>query len=176
MNRDDFFLQLFQDHHDLLYSHVLNRCKKYDHPVATADDLMQDFYLKVLTHTEQIRLQYEIWNIAYLFTTLNNLLTDYHRSKQRRFALYESQAYGKSDRYEMDDIKQDDFLSNVLTTNQLSLLSYPERSLLHSRYKKEMTYEQIADFHRMPIGTVANRLKRALDKLRKQAGTHRSDS
>ena len=132
----------------------------------SAEDVFQDSWVKVM---EKIGLfdstvSFRPW----LFRVARNAAYDALRRKKRWWSLDIGQSVEKGDRpREIPDPA--DFGRQVVTQETvqrlLASLAPIYREVLCLRFFQDQSYEEIADFCRLPLGTVKSRLKRGLDFL-----------
>jgi RNA polymerase sigma-70 factor, ECF subfamily len=143
--------------------------------VATAEDLVQETYLKAMQSFGSLRDQRAIR--AWLFQILSRLVMDRHRSNNRevvlddtvdleRFSLYDRIA--DEDPFPYSDRLHEDFLAQFQDEDvRRALLSIPEvyRVPLVLLYTEELTYRELAELLSVPIGTIMSRLHRGRKAL-----------
>lgn len=174
--RDDFVRYIYQRYHKLLYLHALQLCKRFYHIEDRANDLMQDFYARLLEKYEYVEKQYDAQGIAYLFNMLRNALIDYHRSEESRRQMNQRYTLRLPSTYELEYPETAYQLSDSLSKAVLQQLSKQEQQVLEYRVGENLTYNQIANRLDFPINTVGTHLRRAIQKLRKELGDNHSDS
>ncbi|MCF8267878.1 MAG: sigma-70 family RNA polymerase sigma factor [Ignavibacteriales bacterium] len=182
--RDDKALQqLYKEfeveaipHMDAIYNFALKMTGDPD----TADDLVQDTYLKAFRFFEKFEKGTNCK--AWLFRILkNSFINDYRKNVKEPDKVDYEDVQNFYENIKASDIKgshvvQDDF-SNLLDDEISSALSsLPEdfRTVIILSDIEGFTYEEIADFVDCPVGTVRSRLHRArkmlYSKLYKYAG------
>jgi RNA polymerase sigma-70 factor (ECF subfamily) len=159
---DDVALQ----HLKALYGFAL----KLTGNAATAEDLVQETYLKALQAFPSLRQPER--GKAWLFQILSRLVIDRHRSPSRevavespedldRFSLYD--LIWEEDPFPYSDHLHDDFLAQFRDEEvRGALLALPEiyRVPLVLLYAEELSYKELAEVLGCPIGTVMSRLHR----------------
>ncbi len=130
--------------------------------VTDAEDLVQEFFVKLATHGRAI-LTAQIER-AWIFTVARKLTLDWHRRHQRR-----PQCDASADPTDLILTTTEDpdaaLLGNELL---LALASLPpdQRVVAELRLWEGLSLREIAESQSIPLQTVASRLRYALDKLR----------
>lgn len=145
---------------------------------ATAEDLVQETYLKALQAFASLRDPDRVR--SWLFQILSRLVTDRHRTADRevpfedpaaleRFSLYER--VEEEDPFPYSDRLHDDFLAQFRDEDvRRALLDLPEvyRIPLLLLYAEDMSYKELAEVLGCPIGTVMSRLHRGRKALERE--------
>lgn len=143
--------------------------------VATAEDLVQETYLKAMQSFGSLRDQRAVR--AWLFQILSRLAMDRHRSNNRevmldesvdldRFSLYARVA--EEDPFPYSERLHEDFLAQFQDEDvRRALLSIPEvyRVPLVLLYTEELSYNELAELLSCPVGTIMSRLHRGRKAL-----------
>ena len=143
--------------------------------VATAEDLVQETYLKAMQSFGSLRDQRAVR--AWLFQILSRLVMDRHRSNNRevmldesvdldRFSLYARVA--EEDPFPSSERLHEDFLAQFQDEDvRRALLSIPEvyRVPLVLLYTEELSYNELAELLSCPVGTIMSRLHRGRKAL-----------
>ena len=145
---------LYEEYEEKLNAYAL----KLVRDPQTADDLVQDTFVRVLGHLlllEQLDLHQRR---AWLYQTLKNLFLDQRRTRLREAALMERFALEVEPYSEPDegDVEADLF----------ALAPEPYRKLLEMRYAMGMNSREIGEELGIPAATVRSRLHLAIEKLR----------
>ena len=141
----------YGQHASELYNYLVKRCPD----AATASDLLQETFLQVVRHSDQ--LAKVTMPRAWLFAIARNMLARHyrrHREPQPIAQLwYESTPDPKDDR---------------LAAMQEAIRELPAelRDTLELRLEQELSYEEITHVLDIPIGTVRSRLHNAVRQLR----------
>lgn len=164
--RNYFVEQVFRLHHRQLYAHALNICRRYRHFDAVADDLMQNFYQKLLERWQDFKAKYEELGIRYFLRVLSNALIDIHRSEQKRNQ--HGTDYGATLPLICAPIELDAPLGfgNRLSSKVRQELSQQEYEILEYKYVLNWSCQQIADELQIPRNTVGTRLYRSRQKIK----------
>jgi RNA polymerase sigma-70 factor (ECF subfamily) len=144
---------------------------------ATAEDLVQETYLKALQALPSLRDPGRAK--AWLFQILSRLVVDRHRRETRevptadedldRFSLYD--LIWEEDPLPYSDRLHDDFLAHFRDEEvRAALVALPEvyRIPLVLLYAEGMTYKELAEVLDCPMGTVMSRLHRGRKTLERE--------
>lgn len=145
---------------------------------ATAEDLVQETYLKALQAFPALRDPERAR--PWLFQILSRLVIDRHRSGDRevvstdpeeldRFSLYDKIA--EEDPFPYSDNLHDDFLAQFRDEEvRKALLELPEvyRVPLLLLYAEGLSYRELAEVLECPLGTVMSRLHRGRKILERE--------
>jgi RNA polymerase sigma-70 factor (ECF subfamily) len=126
--------------------------------VAMADDLVQDVLERAMVAEDRFRMGTNLR--AWLHVIMRNLATDSQRRIMRvvdpdDLVQPPFEPSSAADVLSMDDIK-----------HALSCLKRADREIFSLAYVEGCSYHQISAIHRIPIGTVATRLRRVKKRLR----------
>jgi len=167
---EEAFRVLFETHKDRVYSIAL----RYAGDSATAMDIAQDTFLKLLSTIGQFRgeANFESW----LYRLVVNSCLDYHRRRRRFLPLLE---LGLDDAMEraLDRFRapHESALHDLLREEQeervqqvVAQLPEEQRIVVVLRYTEGLSYEEIADVLGCRRGTVASRLNRAHKALERR--------
>ena len=159
------FNELVQRYKDKLLNYVYY----YFNDLDTAEDIVQDTFLKLYTHKNSYKevAKFSTW----IYTIAGNLSKTELRKRKRR------KTFSMSD-YTKDDfdliIKSKDVLPDEKHDNAENLkklkyglkkLSLDFKTVLILRDIQELSYETISNITSMPLGTVKSRINRARIKL-----------
>ena len=132
---------------------------------ADADDLAQECYLRALKGWHQFDGQGT--RQSWLFQIARRTCSDWFRQKKRKRTFTFSHMAGDVaeptlERQNTDDVEA--IWSNIRGLE-------PEQSeVIHLRFAAGLSYAEIADVLRIPVGTVRSRLHRGLNSVREQIG------
>ena len=159
---EDAFRVLFESHKDRVYSIAL----RYAGDSATAMDIAQETFLKLLSNIRQFRgdASFESW----LYRLVVNSCLDHHRRKRRLLPLMDEmldmfRTSSESALHEMLREEQEDRVQQVVAQ-----LPEEQRIVVVLRYTEGLSYEDIADLLGCRRGTVASRLNRAHKALERR--------
>ena len=130
-----------------------------------AEDAFQDTWVLVVRkiHRCDAGRPFAPW----LFRVARNRAYDEIRSSRRRsfFGLEERTLRTQADPGSAPSAAVDRLAAGEIATRLLPLLEPGFRELIHLRFYRECSYEEIAEICDIPLGTVKSRLRRALDRL-----------
>ena len=163
----DAFDALLARYQNRLYRYLLRMTAN----AASADDLFQDTWLKVITriHRYDERRPFEPW----LFSVARNVAID-HLRKTSPQSLDEPSESGESgighlaapEPGTLDRLL--DHERQALLARRLAELPALYREALTLRFEEEMSFEEIAAVLAAPLSTVKSRVQRALEMLRRR--------
>ena len=163
---EEAFRVLFDTHKDRVYSIAL----RYAGDSATAMDIAQDTFLKLLSTIQQFRGEssFESW----LYRMVVNSCLDYHRKRRRFLPLLED---GFEEALDVFRAPSESALQDLLREEQeervqqvVAQLPEEQRIVVVLRYTDGLSYEEIADLLGCRRGTVASRLNRAHKALERR--------
>src|SRR6476646_4433158 len=156
------FRVLFDTHKDRVYSIAL----RYAGDSATAMDIAQETFLKLLSNIRQFRgdASFESW----LYRLVVNSCLDYHRKRRRFLPLLEEaldvfRAPRESALHDLLREEQEERVQQIVAQ-----LPEEQRIVVVLRYTDGLSYEDIADLLGCRRGTVASRLNRAHKALERR--------
>jgi RNA polymerase sigma-70 factor (ECF subfamily) len=159
---DEAFRVLFETHKDRVYSIAL----RYAGDAATAMDIAQETFLKLLSSIQQFRgdSSFESW----LYRMVVNSCLDHHRKRRRFLPLVDEMLdvfRGPSEGalHEMLREEQEERVQQVVAQ-----LPEDQRIVVVLRYTEGLSYEDIAEVLGCRRGTVASRLNRAHKALERR--------
>lgn len=161
----DAFDSLLSRYQNRLYRYLL----RWVHEPATADDLFQQTWMRVLEHIHSYDpgRDFDAW----LFAVARNIAID-HLRRRRPGSLDEPREDGQPLSAGLSS-DAPGALELVLRSEQAELVqkalaSQPPlfREILSLRFEEEMKLEEIAQVLGIPLGSVKSRLSRALEHLR----------
>ena len=131
----------------------------------TAEDVFQDTW--VLVARKVRRCDPDRPFAPWLFRVARNQAYDHLRSRRRRafFGLEESTLRKQGDPRSSPSATVDRLAAREIAGRLLPLLETGFRELIHLRFYRECSYDEIAEICGIPLGTVKSRLARALDRL-----------
>ena len=124
----------------------------------TAEDILQDTFVQAMSHLD--RLETAAYPKAWLMTVARNLAINTLRRQNKGVV-------------EMDwsqPVQSKPTEDERLERMRQMIMKLPEdmRETLYLRWYDQLSYEQIAEVMRIPVGTVRSRLHHGLTKLRDQ--------
>jgi RNA polymerase sigma-70 factor (ECF subfamily) len=151
----DAFRALFEAHKDRVYSIAL----RYSGDAATAMDIAQETFLKLLSSIQDFRgsASFESW----LYRVVVNACLDHHRRGRRLIPFFDSLI-------EAVKAPAENILNKLMRAEEeqdvqrmVAKLCPEQRIVVVLRYTEGLSYEQIAELVGCSTGTVASRLNRA---------------
>lgn len=130
------------------------------HDPSRADDLMQNTFMRAMTHLKLFEMLKPYQRRAWLYRTLKNLFIDEERANQRHQFIVEQ--------FEKASQVTHSHMEGLDTVNPFSLVPDPHRKLFEMRYVLGMTSREIAEQLGVPAGTVRSRLRAGMKRLRSQ--------
>jgi RNA polymerase sigma-70 factor (ECF subfamily) len=155
------FAQLFSRHYDAVYALAAS----FTGDAALADDIAQQVFLKLLGRADRLPRDGDF--TPWLYRVVANACVDNHRRVRRFVALEEVQggpSFIAAPRQEEDLARRQ---LAVELRNALAALRPRLRLPLLLRYVSGLGYEEISRVLEIPVGTVASRLRRAQQRLRR---------
>jgi len=146
-----------------LVNRYSRRCYGYFYRMTAnkdvSDDLLGELFVKLV---EKIYSYEGGCFDAWLFKIASNIFYDYLRARQRDEKLIEASRLnriaGSNEQFEPDSIDE--------LTQRLKELDADTREVIVLRFEAAMTFKEIAQSRREPIGTTLSKLHRGLKKLR----------
>jgi RNA polymerase sigma-70 factor (ECF subfamily) len=129
----------------------------------TSDDLLAELFVKLLEKIDHFRGgNFDGW----IFTVASNIWHDRLRSivrddKALQGRKKEMELASRQNRMSGQEMQMVDRLGK-----QLETLEEESRELIMLRYYSDMSFKEIAESRKMPIGTVLSKVHRAMAKLR----------
>lgn len=130
----------------------------------TASDLAQDTYLQAFARIPQFKGDSSIATWIYRIA-VNEALQFLRRNKPLRFSVESTGGLPANTN------ENDHAISSIDIDDALSRLDPEDRAILLLRYQEGLDYRAIADALDCPGGTVASRLNRARDRMRRILGS-----
>ena len=128
-----------------------------------AEDLTSDFFLRLWQRAEQY--QSGAGHKAYLARIAHNMAVDHLRSRGRvSFTLDDEETvYDPPDPVRTDDTAE----SDISFDEAIRSLPEAEGEIVNMHIGLELTFKEIAEALRLPLGTVTWRYRNAIERLRK---------
>lgn len=183
---DEDLMELFQGGYDEAYTVIVNRYRERIHQFVfrytknhlDSEDLVQETFLRVFRSRNSYEriARFSTW----LFTIAQNLIRNQYKRSQRMHMVSLSQTDDQEQETTLDlpdtGISVDEQLHLSMTMSQLekSLEAIPSefREVLVMRDVQQLTYEEITDITRLPMGTVKSRINRGRARLHDLMGTY----
>ena len=152
------FEQFWQQTQGKVRAYMLCACPNR----SDADDLTQDCYVRALRHWD--RYNGDGSRIAWLFAIARNTRVDWFRRQCRETRLCRQSSGGGIEEMRLES-KRDD--AEVIW-RAVETLEREYQEVIHLRFAADLSYVEIAEMLRIPVGTVRSRLHRGLKAVRKQ--------
>lgn len=128
-----------------------------------AEDVFQETWSRVLQSIRRFDLRQPFG--PWLFRIARNLAYDQLRKEKRwRFWFPEQREESRVFEPSTESVFDRRLVDRDLAREVLARLEPMYREILWLRFFKEKSYEEIADYCRLPLGTVKTRLRRALER------------
>ncbi len=147
---------------------LLHYGRKFITDTYKIEDLVQDIFIKayenIMNFDTTRKFSPWIYRIAH-----NVFINDMKKKKTVSFSIFDFDAILPHPGYE-DFLPKETMDSNIknLVEKGLENLSIRYKEILILYYMEDLSYKEIAEILKIPIGTVGIRLKRARDSLKKQ--------
>jgi len=164
LDRDATVQYLYEEYDSVLYNYTVGLCKRYNIPIAQAEDLMQEFYLSVLKNHLGIIKGYHARGIKFLFRVIKNDLFDYHRKKKSQLRLEEIYSMGVRLDFNLYYLAPDLFQANF--TDQIKRLLPTTDYTVFKLYLQGYTYREIQNKLEINLNTIGVKIFRAKKILR----------
>ena len=163
-------------HKDAVYGYLLRLTGRAD----AADDLFQEVFLKLVKNPSSYseREKFKAW----LFTVARNAAMDHFRRDSSR---RETPLEGDGEKAGAADLiasaepgPAEAFYSRDLAgriDRALASLSEDQREVFYLRHYSQLSFKEIAELLKVPIGTVLARMSRAAARLREKLGDGTAD-
>ncbi len=161
--------QIYEAYAAFIYSVIYDILKNRE----SAEDVTSDFFIKLWNVAEQYRFGGK--HKAYLATIAHNMAIDYIRKNRHEQTTEEIQdvvdagaaatTIGMQQETVEDSVIQDITMKEAILT-----LKEPEQQVLNLKIFGELTFAEIADILKTPMGTVTWRYRTAIQKLSKCYG------
>lgn len=163
----EYFLYIVKRYKLKLFSYI-RRISNV--PPEEAEDLLQNVFLKIYLNLNDYDgdLKFSSW--AYRIT--HNEVIDNFRKKKARpdildMDIYDDRLISLRDDFNIEKEIDNKLLKNIIT-EALNQLDIQYREVLVLKYLEEKDYKEISDIIKKPMGTVASRINRAKEELKKQ--------
>ena len=80
--RDHLVCQVYQQYHEILTLNAIGLCKRFQFDRDFSQDLLQDFYMRILARPDQVQEGLDKRGIAYLLQILKHLCIDQKRQRK----------------------------------------------------------------------------------------------
>ena len=148
---------MFEDLYTRFYEELLRYCQSMTGSRAAAEDLVQETYLRALTHSEDVEHLNDRQRRAWLYKAARNLFIDRARRQAREVLDGEESAALKP--------FNEDF-SKIAVGQLIERLPEEERGLFAMRYFEGYNATELGEIFHLPASTVRGRLASAKRKMR----------
>lgn len=132
-----------------------------------AEDITSEFFIKLYQLAEKYREG--SGHKAYMATIARNMAIDFMRKSKREildsFTVDEDE--GILNEPASNDNVEGEVIEDVALKEALERLNEKERVIIDMKVLSEMTFQEIADTLKIPLGTVTWRYREAINKLRR---------
>ena len=170
--REDAFRELVRRYERPVFSLIFRMV----HESATAEDLAQDTFIKVLNHIDKYRPEFKL--SSWLFKIANNVAIDHLRRRQIATISMSGSAHAgtaaeveatsfdiaSDDESALDEMESKELGSAI--EKAIARLRPEYRSCILLRHVEGRSYEEIAATLDLPLGTVKTYIHRARHQLR----------
>jgi len=170
--REDAFRELVRRYERPVFSLIFRMV----HDSATAEDLAQDTFIKVLSHIDRYRPEFKL--SSWLFKIANNVAIDHLRRRQVDTVSISGSPHAQDaaetaatsfdiasgDESALDEIESKELGSTI--EKAIARLRPEYRSCILLRHVEGRSYEEIAATLDLPLGTVKTYIHRARHQLR----------
>lgn len=183
---DEDLMELFQGGYDEAYSIIVTRYRERIHQFIfrytknhlDSEDLVQETFLRVFRSRNSYEriARFSTW----LYTIAQNLIRSQYKKNQRMQTVSFVQTDDQDQEITMDlpdtALPTDQQVHLSMTVMQLrkALATIPSnfRDVLVMRDIDQLTYEEIMDITKLPMGTVKSRINRGRARLHEVMGTY----
>ena len=163
VDRDQFFTQIYQKHHKALLLYAYGLCKGSGQ--VYKDDLMQEFYIKILHKYQEVHQEYQKKGISYLCKMLYNRFIDGTRHKKSIERVERAFAQRRPATCNIHHLCIDVYTEEFQRI--MARLLKPSDVAIMTLYIQGYSYDEIAEELDMPKNTVGTRIYRSKKILTK---------
>lgn len=157
----DGLKQIYSEYGKMIFT-VMKASVKNSHD---AEDLTADFFLKLWQIADKYR--FGGGHKRFLVVMARNMSLDFLR-KNGREALDIDNIDDEHNEPSSEIATESDVIGNMTVREALDTLNEKEREIINLKIYAEMTFEEIAEIMKSPLGTVSWRYKTAIEKLKKR--------
>ena len=139
------------------YKEIITYCTAMTKNRASAEDLVQETYLRAFTHWEDLEVLSRGQSRAWLYKTARNLFIDQARKQSRETPM-------KDEYFPLAAFEED--LSQAAVAQLISCLPEGEKALFTMRYFEGYNARELGEIFALPPATVRSRLASAKRRLR----------
>jgi len=161
------FEELMRKYEKRIFSFVVRMVRNED----TAVDLTQDFFFKIFTVLDKYNYEYKFSTWAYRICY--NLVIDHIRKNQAQVDSLDDESVTPRDLLDSDNVSREDGFKTLAKEETrdyvwrvVDQIPLKFRELILLRYIQDLKYEEIAEITALPVGTVQNRIFKAMEILK----------
>ena len=139
------------------YKEIITYCTAMTKNRASAEDLVQETYLRAFTHWEDLEVLSRGQSRAWLYKTARNLFIDQARKQSRETPM-------KDEYFPLAAFEED--LSQAAVAQLIARLPEGEKAMFTLRYFEGYNAKELGDMFDLPSATVRSRLASAKRRLR----------
>ncbi len=128
-----------------------------------AEDVTQDFFVKLFSMAETMEIRES--HKTFLATVARNMAIDFVRKNSRQVPVDDFIEEGIEP--VANDAVEDTVIGDMTVTEALASLSENERQVVSMKILSDMTFNEIAEALKTPMGTITWRYREAMKKLRR---------
>jgi RNA polymerase sigma-70 factor, ECF subfamily len=162
----DAFAQLVRQHQRRVFNLVFRMLQHYEE----ANEVTQETFLAAWQGLPAFRgdARFSTWLYRIAYNCALKQLEQRKRDQALQLVVQAAQAAASRDQEECIDAEIEIHARQSAVNEQLSALPTKYRAVLVLRHLQEMTYEEMADILRLPIGTIKTHLFRARNLLKER--------
>lgn len=172
----DALHEIYEEYLPYIYSIVLQIVQTRE----AAEDITSEFFIKLWTTSEKYKPGGG--HKGYIATMARNMAIDYLRKNRREILVeqFESPGSDEEDKEEasisarvinelsnINQTPEEEVVSNLSMEEALSMLSPPEREVINLKIMGDITFQEIAEILKRPMGTVTWQYRNAINILRR---------
>lgn len=157
--RNGFVCMIHEKYHKFLILFAYKLCAQFDCDPSLADDLLQDFYQKLLDNHEYIAEKFKGDNVSYLFRMIQNRMLDIKRKKSSTNNQDETFTNAQPQIGSIHSLCSEMYYDNFFQTLD-KILSKPDSELM-KLYIKGHSYKEIGEMLSLNPSTVGVKIYRA---------------
>ena len=153
--------EIYEAYHEYIFHLLLGITGNYH----DAEDLSVEFFIKLWNQGAQYVPGggHRRW----MTVIARNLALDFLRKKGRELPLEEEQMTREADKSPAEESGYTETEDSMYIEKALSSLNPAEREIIHMKVAGDLTFREIADVMKIPMGTVTWRYRQAVSKLRR---------
>ena len=148
---------MVEELYTVFYEELLRYCASLSGQRSTAEDLVQETYIRAMTHLEDLEASSRSQRRAWLYKTARNLFIDQARKQSRETPADEEQLA-------LASFQED--LSQAAVAQLIARLPEGEKAMFTMRYFEGYNARELGEIFDLPAATVRSRLASAKRRLR----------